>query len=155
MSDLGRAVAFFDRCDDPYLLHELSAEIAPRAKRMVGRAIAQGGEDAIPVPVEVAASAEPASEAEARRTLERTRDFAELQTLARAIGLRIETLEIAASADFGVGARIEVPKTVEFPPRGGWVAGTVTATGTVLRVNLDSGKTWQGPPSLARLPVAE
>lgn len=149
MSEFARAVAYFDRCDDAVLLHELSAIVARRTKRFVAKAIAKGGEDAIPAPAEPPA-ATPASERDARGLVERTNDFAELQALARAIGRRTETLEIAASAEFPAGARIEVPKRVAFPPPDEWVAGTVTTTGTMLRVELDSGKRWEGPPSLAR-----
>ena len=150
MSALGPAVAFFEACDDPVLLHELSAVVARRTKRFVAQAMAKGGEDAIPAPAEEPPPASPASEREARRLVERTSDFAELQALARAIGRRTETLEIAASASFPTGARIEVRKRVAFPPPDEWVAGTVTTTGTMLRVELDSGKRWEGPPSLAR-----
>ena len=150
MSDLARAVAFFERCDDPVLLHELLAVVARRTKRFVAQALAQGGEDAIPAPAEEPAPASPARERDARRLVERTKDFAELQALARAIGRRTETLEIAASAEFPAGARIMVPRRVAFPPPDDWVAGTVEATGTMLRVELDSGKRWEGPPSLAR-----
>lgn len=150
MSDLGRAVAFFERSDDPVLLHELLGVVARRTKRFVAQAMAEGGEDAIPAPAEPPAETSPARERDARRLVERTKDFAELQALARAIGRRTETLEIAASAEFPAGARIEVPKRVAFPPPDEWVAGTVTTTGTMLRVQLDSGKSWEGPPSLAR-----
>jgi hypothetical protein len=150
MSALARAVAFFEDCDDAVLLHELSAIVARRTKRFVAQAMARGGEDAIPAPSEPPPPASPASERDARRLVERTDDFAELQALARAIGQRTETLEIAASAEFPTGARIEVPKHVAFPPPDAWVAGTVMTTGTMLRVELDSGKRWEGPPSLAR-----
>lgn len=150
MSALATAVAFFDRCDDPVLLHQLSAIVARRSKRFVARAIAQGGEDAIPAPAGEPPPATPGNERDARRLVERTKDFAELQALARAIGRRTETLEIAASAEFPAGARIEVPRRVAFPPPEDWVTGTVTATGTMLRVELDSGKRWEGPPSLGR-----
>lgn len=150
MSEFARAVAFFERCDDPVLLHELSAIVARRTKRFVARAMARGGEDAIPAPAEPPQAAAPASEHDARELVEQTNDFAELQALARAIGRRTEMLEIAASAEFPVGARIEVPKRVAFPPPDEWVAGTVATTGTMLRVELDSGKRWEGPPSLAR-----
>ena len=150
MSALAEAVAFFEASDDPVLLHELSAVIARRTKRFVAQAIARGGEDAIPAPANVAPADSPASEREARRLVEHTEDFSELQALARAIGRRTETLEIAASASFPAGARIEVPKHVAFPPPNDWVAGTVTVTGTMLRVDLDSGKRWEGPPSLGR-----
>ena len=150
MSALARAVAFFEQCDDAVLLHELSAVVATRTRRFVAQAMARGGEDAIPAPAEPPPPASPASERDARRLVERTNDFAELQALARAIGQRTETLEIAASAEFPTGARIEVPKHVAFPPPDDWVAGTVTTTGTMLRVELDTGKRWEGPPSLAR-----
>lgn len=149
MSALARAVAFFEGCDDPALLHELSAVVARRAKRFVARALAAGGEDAIPAPATVA-SATPAGAREARRLVERTPDFAELQALARAIGRRTETLERAAAAAFPEGARVEAPERVAFPPRGARVRGTVTATGATLRVRLDDGGEWRGPPSLAR-----
>ncbi|MDE2934873.1 MAG: hypothetical protein OXS47_13530 [Chloroflexota bacterium] len=150
MSELARAVAFFEQSDDPVLLHELLAVVARRTKRFVAQAMAQGGEDAIPAPAEEPAPASPARERDARRLVERTKDFAELQALARAIGRRTETLEIAASAEFPAGARIKVPRRVAFPPPDDWVSGTVEATGTMLRVELDSGKRWEGPPSLAR-----
>lgn len=150
MSALARAVAFFEGCDDPVLLHELSAVVARRAKRFVARALAAGGEDAIPAPATIAPAAMPASAREARRLVERTPDFAELQALARAIGRRTETLERAAAAAFPEGARVEAPERVAFPPQGARVRGTVTATGATLRVRLDDGGEWRGPPSLAR-----
>ena len=150
MSDFARAVSFFEQCDDPVLLHGLLAVVARRTKRFVAQAMAQGGEDAIPAPAEEPPPASPARERDARRLVERTKDFGELQALARAIGRRTETLEIAASAEFPAGARIMVPKHVAFPPPDDWVAGTVETTGTMLRVELDSGKRWEGPPSLAR-----
>jgi len=150
MSALAQAVAFFEACDDAVLLHGLSAVVARRTKRFVAQAMARGGEDAIPAPAAEPPPASPASEREARRLVEDTKDFGELQALARAIGRRTETLEIAASAGFPAGARIQVPRRVAFPPPDEWVAGTVTATGTMLRVALDSGKPWEGPPSLAR-----
>lgn len=150
MSALAQAVAFFEACDDTVLLHGLLAVVARRTKRFVAEAMARGGEDAIPAPTPEPTPATPATEREARRLVERTKDFGDLQALARAIGRRTETLEIAASAEFPAGARIEVPKHVAFPPPDEWVAGTVAATGTMLRVELDSGKRWEGPPSLAR-----
>ncbi len=150
MSALAQAVAFFEGCADPVLLHDLSAIVARRTKRFVAEAMAKGGEDAIPAPADEPGPASPSSERDARRLVEHTSDFAELQALARAIGRRTETLEIAASASFPTGARIEVPTHVAFPPPDEWVAGTVRTTGTMLRVELDSGKRWEGPPSLAR-----
>ena len=150
MSALARALAFFERCDDPLLLHTLSATVARRTKRFVAQALAEGGEGTIPAPAEALPAETPASARESQRLVERTRDFAELQALAHAIGQRTEALERAAAADFAAGTRIEVPERVAFPPHGAWVAGTVTATGATLDVRLDSGEHWQGPPSLAR-----
>lgn len=152
--DVARAIAFFDRCDDAVLLHRLSGEVAPRAKRMVAQIIARGGEDAIPAPADLGPSRDVADEAQAVATLGAVVDFALLQVLARAIGRRIETLEIAASAQFPDGARVLVPKMVAFPPAAADQPGTVESTGTMLRVRLDNGESWQGPPSLARLTQA-
>jgi hypothetical protein len=70
--------------------------------------------------------------------------------MARSIGRRIEAIEIVASAEFPEGARVVVPLKVAYPAHGPSAAGTVEATGTALRVLLDNGETWEGPPSLAR-----
>ena len=78
-------------------------------------------------------------------------DFALFQVLARSIGQRIETVEIAASAEFPAGARVVVPAKPAYPRSGADVPGSVEDTGTQLRVLLDNGETWEGPPSLARL----
>ncbi|GAB4328732.1 MAG: hypothetical protein Kow0010_12770 [Dehalococcoidia bacterium] len=147
--DVGAAIAFFATCDDIVLLHRLSADIARRVKPMVRRMIARGGEEAIPPPAEVEPASTPASAGQAIATLEHTADFALLQALARAIGRRIEALEIVASASCPVGARVSVPEYVAFPPPTRRLTGVVTATGTNLRVQLDDGTTWEGPPSLA------
>ncbi len=149
--DVARAIAFFEQCDDVMLLHRLSGEVAPRAKRMVAQFMARGGEDAIPAPADLAASRDVADQKRAVATVHDMQDFALLQVLARAIGRRIEVLEIAASAQFPDGARVLVPRDVAFPPAEADQAGTVEATGTMLRVRLDNGESWQGPPSLAKL----
>lgn len=149
--DIARAIAFFELCDDAMLLHRLSGDVAPRAKRMVAQFMARGGEDAIPAPADLAASRDVASEKQAVATLRSVQDFALLQVLARAIGRRIETLEIAASAQFPEGARVVVPRNVAFPPASADQPGTVESTGTMLRVRLDDGESWEGPPSLAKL----
>lgn len=148
---VARAIAFFETCDDIGLLHQLIAEVAPRAKKMVGQLLARGTEDAIPGPAELRAAREAASSGEAIATLRGTGDFALFQVLARAIGQRIETLEIAASAEFPTGVRVLVPEKPSYPRSGAESAGTVEETGTQLRVLLDNGETWEGPPSLARL----
>ena len=149
--DVARAMAFFDSCDDDILLHQLIAEIAPKAKRIVGQLLAAGNEDAIPPPSELRAARDGATKQEALQVLRRTSDFALLQVMARAIGQRIETIEIAASADFPEGVRVNVPIKVTFPPPTMRIPGTVEETGTNLQVLLDNGETWYGPPSLARL----
>jgi hypothetical protein len=150
-AQVARAIAFFETCDDPALLHDLLEQAAPRAKKAVGAFIRRGGEDAIPPPADVHAAREPAAEDEALSTLRNVDDFALLQALTRAIGRRLEAIEIAASADFGPGSRVLVPST---PKHGAGLAtepGTVDETGPTLRVLLDSGETWEGPASLARL----
>lgn len=147
--DLAAAITFFANCEDVVLLHRLSADVARRVKPMVRQMIARGGEDSIPTPADVEPAPEPASREAAIATLERTADFALLQALARAIGRRIEALEIVASASCPVGARVSVPEYVAFPPPAKRVSGVVTATGTNLRVHLDDNTTWEGPPSLA------
>jgi hypothetical protein len=149
--DVARAMAFFESSDDVALLHELLAEIAPRAKRMVGQMMARGSEDAIPAPADLRPAREPATKQEALKTLRGVHDFALLQVIARTIGQRIEAAEIAASADFPVGARVRVPSQPRYPQSGAIVDGVVEETGTMLRVLLDNGDTWEGPPTLARL----
>jgi len=149
--EVARAVAFFDECDDIGLLHQLIAEGAPRARRMVSGLLAGGDEDAIPGPAELRAARAPATQQEATRTFRALDDFPLFQVLMRAVGRRIETIEIAASADFPVGARVVVPAKAGYPAGAPVHPGTVEDTGTHLRVLLDSGETWSGPPSLARL----
>jgi hypothetical protein len=152
--EVARAMAFFEASDDIALLHELTGEIAPRVKRMVGKMLARGSEEAIPPPADLRPARERADRAEALATLRNTQDFALLQVLARSIGQRIETVEIAASADFPEGVRVRVPEQPRYPRSGRELEGTVEDTGTFLRVLLDNGETWSGPPSLARLAVA-
>ncbi|MGE5596106.1 MAG: hypothetical protein ACM3S1_08740 [Hyphomicrobiales bacterium] len=148
--DVARAMAFFEECDDIALLHQLAGEVAPRARKLVGQFIGRGGEDSIPPPASLRPAREPASRDDALRTLRQTNDFALLQVLARSIGRRIEAIEIAASAEFPVGARVTVPESGGYPPKGRQLQGTVESTGTSLQVLLDNGETWHGPPSLAR-----
>lgn len=150
-ADVARAIAFFEQTDDAMLLHRLTREIAPRVRELVQGLLAKGGEDDIPEPAELYPAKEPAPQAEALRTLQSTNDFALLQALARAIGRRIEAIEIAASAEFPEGSRVTVPETVAFPPGPARANGTVRETGTTLTVQLDNGERWQGPPSLATL----
>ena len=146
-----RAIAYFDSCDDPALLHELLEHAAPRAKKAVTAFMRRGGEEAIPVPAEIGAAREPASREEAAATLRTTEDFSMLQALTRAIGRRLEAIEIAASADFREGSRVLVPPEFRYPAREPVLPGTVEETGTTIAVRLDDGESWRGPASLARL----
>ena len=148
---VARAIAFFEASDDAVLLHRLVVDLAPRARKAVQGLMTRGGEEAIPPPADIRGAAEAASEDEALATLAQVKDFALLQALARAIGKRVEAIEIVASAEFPEGVRVTVPAVVAFPPSGKPVGGVVETTGTALTVRLDSGETWQGPPSLARL----
>jgi hypothetical protein len=149
--DVARAMAFFEASDDIALLHQLLAEIAPRARRMVGQILARGTEEAIPPPAELRSAREPAPRDQALKTLRAVNDFALLQVMARSIGRRLESAEIAASADFPEGARVRVREKPGYPPSGPMLDGTVERTGTMLSVLLDNGETWEGPPTLAHL----
>lgn len=146
-----RAMAFFEASDDVALLHQLLGEIAPRARKMVGKQLASGGEDSVPAPAELRPAKEAAGKDEALKTLRAANDFALLQVMARSIGQRVEAIEVAASAEFPEGARVSVPEKPTFPASGRRLQGTVETTGTMLQVLLDNGETWQGPPSLAAL----
>lgn len=147
---VARALAHFEASDDAVLLHQLIAELAPRVRKMVAKLLATEGEDGIPPPADLRAARTAAPKAEALKTLRNTDDFALLQVLARAIGRRIEDLETVASAEFPEGTRVTVPERPTFPPPKRRVAGAIERTGTSLLVVLDSGETWEGPPSLAR-----
>ncbi len=150
-----RAIAFFEESDDMPMLRSALEESAPRVKRLVAGFLRKGTEEAIPTPAELRGAREPASKAEALQTLRGMQDFAMLQAITRSIGRRIETMEIAASADFPVGVRVLVPEKRGYPRGGKELPGTVEETGTVLKVLLDNGETWQGPASLARLGGAQ
>lgn len=148
---VAQAMAFFEATDDIVLLHQALGEVAPRAKKMVAQFLGRGTEEAIPPPADLRPARQLAAKEQALRTLKTTSDFALLQVLARSIGRRIEAVEIAASAEFPEGAHVMVPAHATFPPSGASLQGTVEGTGTMLRVLLDNGETWSGPPSLARL----
>lgn len=149
--DAARAIAYYEQSDDMAMLRASLEEAAPRIKKMVTAMLKKGAEESIPAPAEIRGAREPAPAAEAMRTLRAIPDFALLQAVTRAIGRRIETLEIAASADFPEGARVVVPERRGYPRSGSELSGTVEETGTVLSVLLDNGETWEGPASLARL----
>ncbi len=147
---VARAVAFFERCDDLELLHRLTAEAAPRARKYVASLLARGDEETIPPPADLGPAKQAATREEAMETFRATSDFALFQVLARAIGRRIEALEIIASAEFPEGARVVVPRKASYPAGPPELPGTVVRSGTHLRVELDNGEAWEGPPSLAR-----
>ena len=144
-------MAFFEATDDIAMLHALIAEVAPRVRKMVTRFMAQGTEEGIPPPADLRPARAAAPRDEALRTLRTIDDFSLLQVLARSIGQRIETVEIAASAEFPEGVRVSVPEKPAYPPAARRIEGEVEETGTMLQVLLDNGETWQGPPSLASL----
>lgn len=148
--EVARAIAFFETADDVGLLHNLIHEIADQVRILVRNMVATGGEEGIPPPAELSSARDAASQDEAVRTLRATKDFALLQALARAIGRRIEAIEIVASAEFPEGTRVSVPERPVFPPPEKRVQGTVVSAGMVLAVRLDSGESWTGPASLAR-----
>ncbi len=149
--ETARAIAYYESSEDMAALRSALEEAAPRVKRIVGNLLKQGTEEVIPAPADLRGARDAATAAEARETLRKTQDFALLQAITRAIGRRIETLEIAASADFPIGVRVAVPEKRGYPRQGAVLQGTVEDTGTVLNVLLDNGETWEGPASLARL----
>lgn len=146
-----QAITFFENSDDMPLLRASLEEAAPRIKRMVIAFLQKGTEEAIPPPSDLRGAREAASREAALQCLRKTQDFSLLQALTRAIGQRIETLEIAASAEFPPGVRVTVPEKRNYPRGERELPGTVEETGTVLVVRLDNGETWEGPSSLARL----
>ena len=88
--DLARAIAFFQQCDDLPLLRRVLEEIRPRAASEVRRYVQRGRNP--PPPRDILPAAGPASEDEALKAVRKTKDFAELQALARAVGQRIDAL---------------------------------------------------------------
>lgn len=149
--ETARAIAHYELTEDMAALRSALEEAAPRVKRMVGNLLKQGAEEAIPPPAELRGAREAATSQEALQTLRKTSDFSLLQAITRSIGRRIETIEIAASADFPIGVRVVVPERRGYPRQGTELSGTVEETGTVLNVLLDNGEVWVGPASLARL----
>lgn len=147
--EVARAIACFESSEDIAWLHGLTREVAEQVRNQVKKLLAAGDEDALPVPADLYPAREAATPVEAARILRGTTDFALLQALARAIGRRIEAVEIVASADLPAGTRVSVPERPGYPASARRVIGTVDSTGTMLDVRLDSGERWQGPPSLA------
>ncbi|MEO8539190.1 MAG: hypothetical protein ABI577_05570 [bacterium] len=149
--ETARAIAYYETSEDMAALRAALEEAAPRVKRMVGTFLKQGTEETIPGPADLRGAKDAATATQALQTLRKMQDFALLQSITRAVGRRIETLEIAASAEFPEGVRVMVPEGRSYPRGARELPGKVEETGTVLRVLLDSGETWEGPASLARL----
>lgn len=149
-AEVAKAIAFFESTGDSELLHRLTRDVASRVKSQVKKLLAKGDEDNIPPPADLYPAREAVNAEQAAKILRDTTDFALLQAMARAIGRRIEAIEIVASAEFPEGTRASVPERAAFPPPPNRVAGIVLTTGTTLAVKLDNGERWEGPPSLAR-----
>ena len=148
---VAQALACFDQSDDIGALHALLDEVAPRAKKAIGQFVRQGGEDAIPPPADLGPALDAASLRDATATLRSTNDFPLLLAMSRAIGRRVEAIEIAASAEFREGSRVLVPMQPRYPVSEASASGTVREPGIMLDVLLDDGEPWRGPASLARL----
>ena len=88
--DVARAIAYFEASDDLALLQDMLRNVRPRAAQEVRRATMANR--AVSQPADIDAAPKAASREEAIRTLRATKDFAQLQALARAIGRRIEAL---------------------------------------------------------------
>jgi len=89
-TDVAGAIAFFESTTDLALLHEVLRTIRPRASAEVRRYERAGRP--VPSPDAGAAAADPAGQTEALQTVRSTKDFAQIQALARAVGRRIEAL---------------------------------------------------------------
>jgi hypothetical protein len=97
--DVGRAIAFFESCDDVAWLRKALVDIAPKARRLVVRYLGAGGQDAVPKPADVPATPVAAAKEDALRILRDTNDFALLQAMTRAMGRRVEELQEGSSTD--------------------------------------------------------
>lgn len=87
---VARAIAFFEQCDDVPYMRQALADVAPKARRLVGAHMRRGG--GVPDPASVPPAPIPADEREALATLRAVEDFALFQALTRAIGQRVEAL---------------------------------------------------------------
>ena len=84
------AIACFEASDDIAFLRDVLRAIRPKAEAATLRAAKLGR--AVPAPGNVSAAAEPATPAQAMATVRATKDFAQLQAMARAAGRRAEAL---------------------------------------------------------------
>ena len=92
--DVSRAIACFEASEDIAFLREVLRAIRPKAETAALQAARRGKTP--PQPGAIEAALEAATPAEAMATVRATKDFALLQSMARAAGRRAE--ELAAQA---------------------------------------------------------
>jgi hypothetical protein len=92
--DVARAIAYFSACPDAELLRGVLKIVQPKAAAAVRQAMQQRRD--VPPPLDIAASADAATQEQALRTVRSTQDFAQLQALARAVGRRVEELNASS-----------------------------------------------------------
>ena len=90
-SEVARAVAYFEACDDLRLLHDVLRSIRPRAAAEVRKHERRGSR--VPAPLTIPPAADPSTREEALRTVKGANDFGQLQALSRTIGRRVEALQ--------------------------------------------------------------
>ena len=93
-AELARAIAYFHACPDANLLRDVLKHIQPKAAAAVRQA--QMKRRDIAAPADIPAAPEAATRDEALLAVRLTQDFGQLQTLARAVGRRIEELNETA-----------------------------------------------------------
>jgi hypothetical protein len=86
--EVARAIAFFQTCTDAELLRGVLKAIQPRA---AAEARKYSNREP-PNPAAIAPALAPGTQEEALRTARTVKDFAQLQSLARAVGRRVEEL---------------------------------------------------------------
>jgi hypothetical protein len=91
--DIARAIACFEASDDVAFLRDVLRAIRPKAEAAALQA-AQRGKD-MPAPGAIAPATDAATPAQALATVRATKDFALLQSMARAAGRRAEELSQA------------------------------------------------------------
>ena len=91
-TDVSRAIAYFAACPDAELLRGVLKTIQPKAAAAVRQAQMKRRE--VPPPLDIEPSSNAATKEDALRTVRSVQDFAQLQALARAVGRRIEELNL-------------------------------------------------------------
>jgi 5-methylcytosine-specific restriction endonuclease McrBC regulatory subunit McrC len=95
--EVAAAMAFFQASKDLQLLKQTLQIIRPMASRAVGTY--ERTQRDVPEPIDLQPANEPATQQEALRITRSIKDFRELQTLARVIGMRVEQLQSDDPAD--------------------------------------------------------